>query len=101
MKLLGFNSEKHYLNAEEALNIFKFGSKGTDIQSALSKEIDDLETSIKTKSSTGCRVLTHIYEDYKADLVEKLVEHFKGAGFITDVYKNPGIKGFIILVIGW
>ena len=101
MKLLGFKHEKHYLSAEEAQNILKFGYKNITVEDALSKEIDDLETMIRSKSGVGGRILVYSYPDYKMDLVEKLVEHFKENGFVVDIYKNPKIEGFVVLVIGW
>ena len=56
---------------------------------------------IKSKSGAGCRVMSCSYPDYKSDLVEKLAEHFKEKGFVTDIYKNPEINSFIVLIIGW
>ena len=101
MKLLGFKHEKHYLSVEEAQNILRFGYRDVTIQDALSKEIDDLETSIKSKSSLGSRITSTAYSDTKMDLVEKLADHFKEKGFVVDIYENPNIKGFILLIIGW
>ena len=101
MKLLSFKNEKHYLSAEEARNILRFGSRSTSLQDAILKEINDLETSIKTKSLTSCRMVTRTYDDYKDDLVEKLAEHFKEKGFVVDIYENQNIKDFILLIIGW
>lgn len=99
--LFGFKREKHYLSVEEAQNILKYGFRNITTQDALSGEIEDLESSIKSKSGLGYRVLTKVYQDYKQDLIEKVFSHFKEKGFVVDLYKNPGIKGFIILVIGW
>ena len=101
MKLLGFKHEKHYLNAEEAQNILKYGFKNVTIQDALSKEIDDLEVIIKSKSGVGYRIMSVAYPDCKLDLVEKLSEHFKESGFVVDIYKNSNIKDSILLIIGW
>ena len=101
MKLLGFKHEKHYLNVEEAQNIFRFGYRNVSLEEALSKEIDYLETIIKTKSNNNCRIVSTTYQDYKEDMVEKLAEHFKEKSFVVDIYKNPNIKGFILLIIGW
>ena len=101
MKLLGFKHEKHYLNVEEAQNIFRFGYRNVSLEEALSKEIDYLEAIIKTKSNNNCRIVSTTYQDYKEDMVEKLAEHFKEKSFVVDIYKNPNIKGFILLIIGW
>ena len=101
MKIFNFKHEKRYMSAEEARNILRFGYKDVTIQEALSKEIDDLEMTIKSKSGSGCRIKSTSYQDQKSDLVEKLAEHFKEKGFVVDIYENPDIKGFILLVIGW
>lgn len=101
MKLLGFKHEKHYLSVKEAQNIFRFGYKNITLEEALSKEIDYLETTIKFKSSNNYRMISTTYQDCKEDLVEKLAEHFKEKSFVVDIYKNPNIKGFILLIIGW
>jgi len=101
MKLLGFKHEKHYLSAEEAQNIFRFGYRNVTLEEALSKEIDYLETIIKSKSVAGSRITSTAYSDTKMDLVEKLADHFKERGFVVDIYGNQDIKGFILLIIGW
>ena len=101
MKLLGFKHEKHYLSAEDAQNILRFGYRDVTIQDALAKEISDLETMIKSKSGSGCRIMSIAYSDTKTDLVERLADHFKERGFVVDIYENPNIKGFILLIIGW
>jgi hypothetical protein len=101
MKFLFLKHEKHYLSATEAQNILKYGFKSVTFQDALSKEISDIELIIKSKSEAGCRVMTCSYPDYKIDLAEKLKDHFKENGFVVDIYKNPEISGFVLLVIGW
>lgn len=101
MKLLNFKHEKHYLSAEDAQNILRFGYRNVTIQDALAKEISDLETMIKSKSGLGCRIMSVSYSDTKTDLVERLADHFKERGFVVDIYENPNIKGFILLIIGW
>ena len=101
MKLLSFKHEKHYLSVKEAQNIFRFGYRNVTLEEALSKEIDYLETIIKSKSGNNCRIVSTSYQDCKEDLVEKLAEHFKEKSFVVDIYKNPNIKGFILLIIGW
>ena len=101
MKFLFLKHEKHYLNATEAQNILKYGFKNVTFQEALSREIGDIELTIKSKSGEGCRVMTCSYPDYKIDLVEKLRDHFKENEFVVDIYKNPEISGFVLLVIGW
>ena len=101
MKLLGFKHEKHYLSVEEAQNIFRFGYRNVSLEEALSKEIDYLETAIKSKSVEGSRITSTAYSDTKMDLVEKLADHFKERGFVVDIYENQNIKGFILLIIGW
>ena len=101
MWFLSFKHEKHYLSAEEAQNILRFGYRNVTIQDALAKEIDDLEIMIKSKSGVGSRIMSCSYPDYKLDLVKKLSEHFKENGFVTDIYENSEIKGFVVLIIGW
>ena len=101
MKLLFFKHEKKFLSAEEARNILKYGFKGVTFQEVLENEVDELETSIKSRSSSGYRILTSTYQDYKRDLVDGLSKHFRDNGFKVDVYENPEVEGFIILIIGW
>ena len=101
MKFLTFKRERHYLNAEEAKNILKYGFKGVTVDDAASKEIDDLEIYIKTKSGLGYRAVTRVFQDYNQDLVDQLVKHFKENGFTVDTYKNSEIQSVIILIIGW
>ena len=101
MKLLFFKHEKKFLSAEEARNILKYGFRGVTFQEALEREVSELEASIKYKSSSGFRILTSTYPDYKRDLVEELGKHFRERGFVVDIYENQDIKGFILLIIGW
>ena len=95
------NREKSFLNANEALNILKYGFRHVTFEEALSNEIEELESSIKSKSANGFRILASSYPDFKRDLVEKLAENFKEKGFVVDIYENPDIKGFLLLIIGW
>ena len=101
MKLLFFKHEKKFLSAEEARNILKYGFRGVTFQEVLEREVNELETLIKSKSSSGFRILTSTYPDYKRDLVEELRKHFRENGFVVDLYENPEVEGFIILIIGW
>lgn len=101
MKLFKIKHEKSYLGVLEAQNIFRFGYKNVTLEDAVSRELEDLESSIKTKSERGKRILSVAYPDSKLDLVERLTEHFKEKGFVVDIYKNPEIKGFVLLIIGW
>ena len=93
--------EKSFLNANEALNILKYGFRNVTFEEALEKEIEELESSIRSKSVNGFRILSSSYPDFKRDLVEKLAENFKEKGFVVDIYENPDIKGFLVLIIGW
>jgi hypothetical protein len=101
MKFLFFRHEKKFLSAEEARNILKYGFKGVTFQEVLENEVDELEASIKSRSSSGYRILTSTYQDYKRDLVDGLAKHFRDNGFKVDIYENPEVEGFILLIIGW
>ena len=101
MRLLLFKREKHYLSAVEAQNLLMYGFKNMTLEEAVLKEVDDLELAIKSKSGIGYRVTTKTYQDWKKELVEKLAEHFKENGFVSDIYKNPRIPNTLILIIGW
>ena len=101
MKLLFFKHEKKFLSAEEARNILKYGCRGITFQEVFEREVSELEATIKSKSSSGFRILTSTYPDYKRDLVEELGKHFRENGFVVDLYENPGVEGFILLIIGW
>jgi hypothetical protein len=101
MNLLFFKHEKKFLSAEEARNILKYGFRGVTFQEVFEKEVSDIEASIKVKSSSGFRILTSTYPDYKRDLVEELAKHFRENGFKVDIYENPEVEGFILLIIGW
>ena len=101
MKLLSFKRERHYLSAEEAKNILKYGYRDVTVEVAASKEIEDLELYIKSKSGLGYRAVTRVFQDYNKDLVDELVKHFKENGFVADTYENPEIKNIVVLIIGW
>ena len=101
MWLLGFKREKHYLSVVEAQNILKYGFERVTIDDAVSREIDDLETSIRSKSESGYRAVTRVFQGYNQDLVNRLVEHFREKGFTADTYINPKIQSVIILIVGW
>lgn len=101
MKFLSVNHKKQFLTAREAQNILKYGFRNITITEAFSKEVDYLESSIKSKSLEGFRILASPYPNYKEDLVEELVGHFREKGFTVDIYKNPNIDGFLVLIIGW
>ena len=101
MKLLFFKNKKKFLSAEEAQNILKYGFRDVTFQEVLEREVNELESVIKSKSSSGFRFLTSTYPDCKRDLVEGLGKHFMENGFVVDLYENPEVEGFIILIIGW
>ena len=101
MKLFSFKHEKHYLSVEEAKHILKYGYKDVTVEVAASKEIEDLEIYIKSKAGAGFRAVTRIFQDYNQDLVDELVKHFRGNGFIADTYRNPEIQNMVVLIIGW
>lgn len=99
--LFSFRRERHYLSAEEAKNILRYGFRNITLNEASLKEIDSLELKIRNKSMNGCSILSRVYPINQSELVESMSEHFKEKGFITDIYKNEDIPGFMILVIGW
>ena len=101
MKFLFFKHEKKFLSAEEARNVLKYGFRGVTFQEVLEKEVNELEAIIKSRSSSGFRILTSTYPDYKRDLVEELGKHFRENGFVIDLYENPKISNTILLIIGW
>ena len=100
-KLLFFKHEKKFLSAEEARNFLKYGFREVTFQKVLEREVSELESTIKSKSTSGFRLLTSTYPGYKRDLVEELRKHFKENGFIVDLYENPEVEDFILLIIGW
>ena len=78
-----------------------YGFKNITLQEAVNEEVDDLESSIKLKAGSGFRLVTKTYPVMKSELIEGLKEHFCEKGFLVDVYKNPKIPDFAILIIGW
>lgn len=101
MKFLFFNKEKHYISADQARNILMYGFKNMTTEEVLSREIKDLEITIKTRSGEGYRIAAKVFQDWREDLAVGLKNHFTEKGFVTDLYKNPKIPNTILLIIGW
>ncbi len=99
--LFSFKKEKHFLDAKEAKNILRYGIRHLTPEEVMSREITDLESSIKLKSGFGTRIITKTYPKYCLEIAERMSIHFKSLEYTTDVYKNDLFPDYVILVIGW
>lgn len=87
--------------AEEARNRVEFGGSHETLESAIYKEIKNIESSINGATFSEKRITSQIYSSSKREVTNGVIEHFKEKGFITDLYSNPEIPGYDILIIGW
>jgi hypothetical protein len=99
-RLLGI-METGSLTAEIARNRVDFGGSNETLESAVLREVRDLERRISNATFSDRRIIVQIYFTSREKITRGVMDHFKEQGFIVDLYSNPELPDYQALIIGW
>lgn len=94
--------ERKSLTAQNARDLFEFGSKNLGIEKIIKKEIKDIEYRIEqTCRFNNSRFLCIPTPNSKLQLTIELQKHFKEEGFVVKIEEFAEIPDYHILILGW